>query len=453
MLTAIPKKATGCDRGVVPVSYELAPGLLTKPVRSTPDGRLDLLDVLENVTTTRKGGVQALNGILEKTVRIDHAGRSHSQSDQTTTTPTGFGPEAFSRVRWAGAKGSHDSLVAKENVCIAVVAALKTVAGAEIRSALATTLARGMQAKAGLTNEEIQAVEQTVTNPQLTNAMAAAIGAPVLPEQAPAGPSVTIGDTNANPTITTGDTNVTVHAAPRAPSDDGQCSGTELQTVPTNRLIELAVQPDNPLQGFATRMLALVERSAVAQTCKQEVELKKGELEAELLEQRKEHTEADHKRKAEHQTALAEQKTKHARKMDTLAAITATHKAAAELKTLTPRLRHELSEQLVANLAGGSEATPDGTIHIPKTFTAKAYAEHLCGAPLTDADEIRDLRSKAVHVFLQTFKEPATHVLPQEREGMAHVAQFKETDLQHRAFRKLFAPYRVGMEAVVPPTQ
>ena len=38
----------------------------------------------------------------------------------------------------------------------------------------------------------------------------------------------------------------------------------------------------------------------------------------------------------------------------------------------------------------------------------------------------------------------ATRVLPQESEGMDMVAQFKETDLRHRAFRALFAPYRSG---------
>ena len=44
------------------------------------------------------------------------------------------------------------------------------------------------------------------------------------------------------------------------------------------------------------------------------------------------------------------------------------------------------------------------------------------------------------------FKEAATRALPQESEGMDLVAQFKESDLRHRAFRALFAPYG-GAEA------
>lgn len=441
MLATVPKKALDCDRGVVPVSYELAVGLLTKPVRATPDGRLDVLDFISNAMTTRNAGVQALNAILEKVSPLDVQLTSSGEGGQIGTNPIAFGPEAFSRVRWAGAKGAHDSLVAKENVCIAIMAALKTVAGAEIRSALATQLARAMQAKAGLTNEEIQAVEQPTTNPQLTNAMAAAVGAPVLPEMVPTDHVVTTGDT----TVTTGATNVTIHAAPRAPSDDGQGSGTALQTVSTDRLIELAVQPEGQLQPFAMRMLDRVERSAEAQTRKQEVELKKCELEVDLLEQRKEHTETDHKRKVEQEVASSARKVQHTRVVDMAVVIAATHKTAVDNKMMTPRLRHELSEQLTANLAGaGNEATTTahGAIHIPKIFTAKAYAEHLRGAPLTDAKEITKLRSVAAQIFHHTFKQPATCVLPQEREGMACVAQFKESDLQHRAFHNLFVPYR-----------
>jgi len=45
---------------------------------------------------------------------------------------------------------------------------------------------------------------------------------------------------------------------------------------------------------------------------------------------------------------------------------------------------------------------------------------------------------------IDTFRVAATRVLPQESEGMDMVAQFKETDLRHRAFRALFAPYRSG---------
>jgi len=314
--------------------------------------------------------------------------------------------------------------------------ALRSRGGDELRAALATQLVRAMQAKAGLSDEEIHALEQPTPNPQLTNAVAAAVGAPVLPEPASAAGSssnqITIGPANGGDLTANPNVNVNVHppapAPPRSPSSDG--GGGELQAVPTDRLIDLATQPQNPLQGFAMRMLGYVERSAVAQVRKHEIAI--------------EHAEDDHKRKAEHETALAEEELKKAKKMNTILAIKGTREAAAEGHILTPRLRNELSEQLVNNLAGNEgEALVDADLCIPKLFTAKAYAEHLnSGVPLTDAAELARLRSDAAQLYLKTFKVAATRVLPQAREGTALVCQFKSVDLKHRAFARLFAKYR-----------
>ena len=57
-------KAVGADRGVAAKPFELAEGLLTKPIRSTPDGRLDILDVVENICSTRDAAKTAVNRLF-----------------------------------------------------------------------------------------------------------------------------------------------------------------------------------------------------------------------------------------------------------------------------------------------------------------------------------------------------------------------------------------------------
>ena len=137
MLTTIPKKAAGCDRGVVPVSYELAPGLLTKPVRATPDGRLDLLDVIENVTTTRHGAVQALDSALKR---------------------NGVDVSTISRVRWKRARGPHDAMVAYPNTAMVLLLQVKATFN-NCNSQIAQRICNNLEAKK-VAQEQAEAAER-----------------------------------------------------------------------------------------------------------------------------------------------------------------------------------------------------------------------------------------------------------------------------------------------------
>ena len=93
-------RATGADRGVTPHNFELAGIALTNPIRATPDHRLDLLDVVENVCSTRDAGQKALSKLV---------------SDVDGMTPCesviGFPTSVFTKVRWAGSRGSHRGAV------------------------------------------------------------------------------------------------------------------------------------------------------------------------------------------------------------------------------------------------------------------------------------------------------------------------------------------------------
>ena len=151
-------KAMGADRGVVPVAFEIGGQILTKPVRAHADGRVDLLDIAANMYSKRSAARMAMNRLLydEGSIRYN---------DQNEPCLIGFPRSAFSKVRWAGETGAHDSIVALPNVAVHMLLALRSRGGDELRAALATQLVRAMQAKAGLSDEEIHALEQPTPKP------------------------------------------------------------------------------------------------------------------------------------------------------------------------------------------------------------------------------------------------------------------------------------------------
>ena len=130
---------------------------------------------------------------------------------------------------------------------------------------------------------------------------------------------------------------------------------------------------------------------------------------------------------------MKEQKAKQQKTMHMIESIKGTYHTAVEMQTCTARLRNELSEQLINNLAGGEgEALVDADVRIPKIFTAKAYAEHLSGAPLTDATTIKKLREETAQAFHKAFNMPATRVLPQAREGRDYNRSSSHSPKVHR---------------------
>ena len=67
--------------------------------------------------------------------------------------------------------------------------------------------------------------------------------------------------------------------------------------------------------------------------------------------------------------------------------------------------------QLILSEPTGARSAELADVRIPKIFTAKAYAEHLSGAPLTDTDTIKKLRDEAAQAFQATFNKEAQNYL------------------------------------------
>ena len=130
------------ERGVVPCFYtDLAPGFtITTPIRQTPYGRLDLLDVCENVSTSRGTAKHALKAVLNR-------------------DDLGIAPGVVTRVRWKGARGPYDSQVAMPRDTIKVVLSLSGFAGAAARTSIA--MARFADLEKGIVNstERIRSLE------------------------------------------------------------------------------------------------------------------------------------------------------------------------------------------------------------------------------------------------------------------------------------------------------
>ena len=451
-------KAVGADRGVAPVPFELVGSVLTKPIRAHSDGRIDLLDTASNMYEKRSAACQAVKRLLYDTQVVND---TESLTDDGQSL-LGFPLSAFSKVRWEGQGGSHDSIVAFPNVAIAMLLALKTRGGTELKAALATELARAMQAKAGLSDAEIQALEAQTTNPQLTNAVAAAAGVPVLPEQpqaAAAAPVVTIGDNNVAPTNNGGDltanpnVNVTVHA-PAPPKSPSSADGNELQATgpPITLLIELAGNVAHPAHGWAMGMLGSVQKTAVAHADKEveylEQEREKTKQVQEHTKQVQEHTEQERAKTQQVQTEAAKAEdervdAKEARKRkmaidesewertSKLRTIKSTFSIAREMGQATPALREQLAARLTSNEIVASDDLSPTAVPPPEIETAKSYAERLLGRSLTDAGAISKLRADVNAAYLRVFKKPASTVLPQVREGTSIVASFHTRELAH----------------------
>ena len=157
------RRAPPQSRGIVPVHVELPASVLTKPVRQDPStGRVSISDCVQNVSS----GHDAATRLVTRYFNPD--------TIEATISELGFAPSDVSFVRWAGARGSRDSIVAPLNVAVAFLMQLNTRGAAELRGAVATQFTRALAAKAGLSN----VAEAPTANPQLTEAVAQAADAP-----------------------------------------------------------------------------------------------------------------------------------------------------------------------------------------------------------------------------------------------------------------------------------
>ena len=181
-----------------------------------------------------------------------------------------------------------------------------------------------------------------------------------------------------------GDVNIhvgTPAAAPVALSDDGQASGKELQVVPSNQLIELAAQPDNPeLQAFGMRMLARVERSAEAQARKQEVE-------TEIVVSRKRHL--------DHMAELGELKESVAMLRENGGMTPAASRALARRVLGTGELSTEIR-------SSDDHALERVVQQAASLRTAKEHQELLTATPVTDRKKLNKLRTDVKRAYRAT---------------------------------------------------
>jgi len=442
------ERAPEHDRGITPQDFTLTDGLLTKPVRATADNRVDLLDLAENVSSTRDAAKQALRTLIG-----DGSGIGSGAS------PIGFDPSTITRVRWAGARGSHDSMVAPLNVAVAVLLGLRTRGGGDVRAAIATAFVRALAAKAGMSEEQVATLEAQTANPALTGAVVAAVGAPVA--DAPA-PILNSG----------GDQTVSVNVTRSPGSEDADGDHRLVPSVAPQLLLEqLARDPAHPAYKFALTMMGHIEHAAEATAkhveAKAELELAKRDTELLVQEQKKEFAEIQKNgelQRQEHAQKLAEEEelltkrrrefeeeqkgaeVKRVKHADKLSAITATFNAASEMKTLTPRLRSELSEQMVNALVEPEDVQQVGAaaanVQAPRFMTAKAYAERLSGAEITDKEELSKLRKAVAVLYQRVFKVAATAAQGQAREGSSMVCQFPTADLASPGMAPAFAKYR-----------
>ena len=102
------RRAPPASRGIVPVHVELPESVFTKPVRQDPNtGFLSISDCVQNVSS----GYEAATRLVARYF--------HADAIEVTMTNIGFEPSDVSYVRWAGARGSNDSIVAPLNVAMA----------------------------------------------------------------------------------------------------------------------------------------------------------------------------------------------------------------------------------------------------------------------------------------------------------------------------------------------
>jgi hypothetical protein len=92
----------------------------------------------------------------------------------------GFPPSSFTKVRWAGQRGSNDSTVAPFNVAYALLMSLNTRGSSDVKAGSATAMCRAMGKLAGKSDEEIAVLEAPTSNPGLANMLSNAIGAPTV---------------------------------------------------------------------------------------------------------------------------------------------------------------------------------------------------------------------------------------------------------------------------------
>ena len=164
------RKAPPKSRGIVPRHLELPEAVLTKSVRQDPSTlKVSISDCVQNVSSGYEAAKRLVSRHFDPTAIGDHPSPL-----QETLSAIGFDASDVSYVRWAGARGSNDSIVAPLNVCVAFLLSLNTRGAAELRSSIATQFTRALAAKAGMT----ELAEAPTANPRLTAAVSAVVDVP-----------------------------------------------------------------------------------------------------------------------------------------------------------------------------------------------------------------------------------------------------------------------------------
>ena len=177
-----------------------------------------------------------------------------------TLSAIGFEPSDVSYVRWAGARGPHDSIVAPMNVAVAFLLQLNTRGAAELRGAVATAFTRALANKAG-----ILLVEAPTANASLTAAVAAAVDAPapiaptVVGQAQPAQPADDLSSNGSPPrhSLVHTTNNTVTHATPQHDTSYGLFTASRIASA-ESALVLYRDQPDDPRYQLA---LAICESS------------------------------------------------------------------------------------------------------------------------------------------------------------------------------------------------
>ena len=125
------RRAAPASRGIVPVTIDLPESVLIKQVRQDPaTGNVSLSDCVQNVSS----GYEASKRLISRHFDPKKIGAQKSPLEETMSL-IGFEPSDVSYVRWSGARGPHDSIVAPLNVAVAFLLQLNTRGAAELRGA------------------------------------------------------------------------------------------------------------------------------------------------------------------------------------------------------------------------------------------------------------------------------------------------------------------------------
>jgi hypothetical protein len=450
----IPAEPLDGDFRVTPIPQNQVPTFLGDGVRMTPDGRVDILDVISPMFSSKDAARQAIRAMLENTV---------------SPTVNGFNPEQITRVRWTGQRGRYASLVTHINVVLAIALSIRTRGGEELKSAVATTIIRGLMKNQGYSDSDIARMEAKSDNPALTNSLTAAVGLPV-PEPSLTGTGAPFthnpigGSATANPNI-----NVTINNPSASPprsttSEDG---GEDRERVDlTGRMVEI-----KPVDfAIATRHLERFERVGTRLTDDDDVRTftkstltmysKMNEAASQMAEAQARSAKA-RARADELDVEFHERRTRMRLAAEERDKALTTISASAELlnrtSSMTMPARYALARRVVELVGqgsleedeegGGRLAITDGdrdtlqhlgiipTVSAPR-LSAKAHMESLIGSPIQDAALLKNLERDAFRALKATMGTDAVSTRGR------NAAKFKYTTSELTTLDPVFKRYR-----------